>query len=140
MALLDTRLQKQTIYIFGCWVNSKNHLCTPKLVWGHFADQVDVKCNYCEEMDSHRHRVLHCKATQEARVQHSSICQQLEEAEDMQLAFPLAYKSPEDQFLQAAWLPSMRMSRGMRRNHGCDHEIAWHCDTPWSVSRAIHTC
>ena len=51
-------------------------------------------------MDSHRHRVLHCKATQEARVQHSSICQQLEEAEDMQLAFPLAYKSPEDQFLQ----------------------------------------
>ena len=66
----------------------------------HFADQVDGKCNYCEEMDSHRHRVLHCKATQEARVQHSSICQQLEEAEDMQLAFPLAYKSPEDQFLQ----------------------------------------
>ena len=44
------------------------------------------------------------------------------------------------QFLQAAWLPSMRMSRGMLRNHGCDHEIAWHCDTPWSVSRAIHTC
>ena len=75
----------------GCMLNSQK---------AHFDAQLDGICTYCPEIDSHRHRVLHCTATQEARASHASICAQLEESEELILVFPLAYKSTEDQFLQ----------------------------------------
>ena len=66
----------------------------------HFTELEDGKCSYCDAMDTHRHRVLECPATHAVRANHQQICLHLQDAEEIHLVFPLAYKSPEDQLLK----------------------------------------
>lgn len=65
----------------------------------HFTEIEAGICSYCDQMDSHRHRVLECTATMDARKNHWTICDQLQDEDEIRMVFPLAYKTHEDQFL-----------------------------------------
>eukprot|EP00435_Cladocopium_sp_Y103_P032093 s2216_g8.t1 len=81
----------------------------------HFTEEKGT-CSYCDAEDSHRHRVLECPATQDARKNHALVCAQLTDCDDMYLAFPLALKTHEDKFLNDLLYnipePDVQMSHG----------------------------